>query len=254
MKILFPLDSCHQGEFIFNSKGIPQVSPIKHEYYNIYCLLNNKGAKIYGIYYPFIFFSSPNQLFDIVKIGLLAEKNKLKMLDWNEIMPDKEKFVIIYNDYKDEENALLYAYLSQINTKNLIEKMTYNLLIKKLTKIPNSMIKGQNLFLYYRKGLSPSAKKSYHKKYPEELPDFKEEIERRAKFIKDYDNFKDYKEKEAQAKSKVNELEKKLRSSPKYQQFKKKVKTKEFVFPIDKIEKTGLITKKELNDIKKSIK
>ena len=68
MTQIIPLSSCQRGEFIFNKKGLIVGSPLSHEYYKIYCLLMNKGPKIIEIYYPFLFFSSPQQLMDIIKI------------------------------------------------------------------------------------------------------------------------------------------------------------------------------------------
>ena len=137
----------------------------------------------------------------------------------------KDKFLEDYERLKARglKDKALHSALARAASKNRkyplynISKYTF----RKLLEDPDHITKNLVTFI---NGFSPKAKKAYHKKHPEELSDLKEEIKRRAKFIKEFDDLKDFKDKESKAKAKVKDLEKKLRSSPKFQQFKKKVK------------------------------
>ena len=249
MNYIVPLNLCQKGEFIFNQKGLITGSPLSHEYYKIYCLLMKKGAKIIEIYYPFLFFSSPKQLMDIIKIGLLAEKNKLNYLDLNITMPDKQKYVLVYRDQRDLDKAYLTAYLSTLKPKNFIESLTFTWLRHHLSGVASGISRGNALFLYYRHGFPTVMKKAYWKKYKRDLPHLIDEIKRRYEFVKVYDNFADFNKKMKEIRRKGKELEKKLRSSQGFEKFRKSVKVKPFIFPMEKAIKAGVLNKEMENEI-----
>ena len=124
----------------------------------------NKGSKIIDIYYPFLFFSSPKQLMDIIKIGLLAEKNKLNYLDLKITMPDKQKYVLVYRDKNDLNKAYLRAYLSTFKPNNFIERLTFTWLRHHLSGVASGPARGNYLFLYYHYGFPKEMKSAYRKK------------------------------------------------------------------------------------------
>ena len=256
MTQIIPLSSCRRGEFIFDKKGLIVGSPLSHEYYKIYCLLMDEGPQIIEIYYPFIFFSSPEQLMDIIKIGLLAEEKQLRYLDLNITMPDKQKYVMLYKTPSNSEKAYLMAYLSSLKPKNFIERLSFTWLRNHLSNLPSNAARGNYLFMYYRRGFPIIMRKAYRKKYGSDLPNLVDEIERRYQFVKEYDNFTDFKAKLAEAQRLGKKLEKKIRSNVGFEKFKKVAKMKPFIFPMDEATKTGVLTpemKKEIDMYRKKI-
>jgi hypothetical protein len=261
MKVnIIPLQNCQGGEYIFNEYGLIVGSRLNHEYYKLYCLIMNKGSKIVDIYYPFLFFSTPEQLMEIIKIGLLAEKEKLHYLDLNMKMPDKQEYVLVYRDPKDLENAYLRAYLFKKGSKllktqdsnkdALLKRMSFTWLRNHLSHLPHKISKGTLLFIYYRYGFTDKIMEAYRKLYSEDLKNFKEEINRRYEFILDYDNFADFNKKMVIAKQMGLKLKKTMRLEPEFEKFKKTVKVKEFIFPMEEAMKTGILTKEMLDQIK----
>jgi len=256
------LDACQQGESIFNDKGLIVNAQITHEYYNIYCLLNGKGRKIQQIYYPFLFFSSPRQLMDIAKIGLLAEKKGLKYLDLGITMPDKQKWIISYLDENIKANALLLAYLKTLNLKpkNFQERLTYNWLKNDLMGTPTKTSIGIYKFNYYqRDGFTPEMKRAYQKKYGYMGQNNKqknttdnniiEELKQKYQFVKDYDNFTDFKKKLSVAKKDGITLKKKLLADPDFIKFKETIPVKKFKFPLKEAKNTGVLDRKMLREV-----
>jgi len=251
-------DYCQKGSVIFDENGLIVGSPLSHEYYKIYCILMNKRS-VAWIYYPFLFFSSSKQLMEIVKIGLLAESKGLKYLDLNIIMPDNEKYVIVYKDPQYETNAYLLGYLDSLDVKprNFLERLAYTVLRQDLMQIPKKQSRGLYLFLYYQKnGFTPAMNTAYKKNSKNNnenntnvnMP-LSEELENKYRFVKEYDNFADFGEKLKIAQKKATEIKKKLLKSPDFQKFKEKTQIREFVFPMDQAMKTGQITPEMSDEI-----
>lgn len=245
---------CQKGSQIFDENGLIVGTPLSHEYYKIYCILMNK-RQISWIYYPFLFFSSTKQLMEIMKIGIMAEKQGLKYLDLNIIMPDNEKFVIVYKDPKNETNAYLLGYLDSLNKvpKNFMERLTYTWLRQDLMHIPKKQSRGLLLFLYYR-GFSTPMKKAY-KGAPS--PQLVDELKQKYQFVKEYDNFADFNAKLKKAQEEGTKMKKKMLTEKGFATFRKNTPVRDFVFPMDQAMKTGAVTPdmlQEINAFKKTIK
>jgi len=249
------MNDCDKGFSIFDENGLMVGNPLSHEYYKIYCVLIGKRAMSW-IYYPFLFFSSPKQLMEIVKIGLLAEHQGLKYLDLNIIMPDNEKYVIVYKDPKYEHNAYLMAYLDHLNKKpkNFIERLTYTWLRQDLMKTPKKQSRGLYLFLYYQKnGFTESMKKAFKVASTTKNTNGKHlstELESKYRFVKEYDNFADFNAKLKLAQEKGRLLKKQLSKDPAFIKFMKATPKRDFVFPMDQALKTGVLTPEMLAEIK----
>ncbi len=245
-------DYCQKGSVIFDENGLIVGSPLSHEYYKIYCILTGKRS-IAWIYYPFLFFSSSKQLMDIIKIGLLAESKGLRYLDLNIIMPDNEKYVIVYKDPQYESNAYLLGYLDSLDLKpkNFIERLTYTVLRQDLMEIPKKQSRGLYLFLYYQKdGLTAAMKTAYKKTNKSRDLSLSEELESKYKFVKEYDNFADFNEKLKTAQKKAGQLKKDFIGSADFKKFKDKTPIRDFVFPMEQAVKTGQITPEMTEQIK----
>ena len=246
------LENCQKGQSIFDQRGLLVGTPLTHEYYKIYCLLQGKGSDIQEIYYPFLFFSSPQQLMDITKIGLLAEKKGLQYLDLGITMPDQQKFVIIFLNDNILENAYLLGYLSSLGLKpkTFADHFKLTWMINHLENIPAKTAMGNYKFLYYRRdGMSPEMKKTYRIQFPRKSPNIIEEIKRKYQFIKDYDNFADFKKKLAHAKKDGTKMLKELRSEKEFQEYQKKHQVRPFKFPLSDAKKTGVLTPDMLQEI-----
>ena len=254
MNKIIPSEYCDKGSIIFDEKGLIVGTPLSHEYYKIYCILTGKRI-ISLIYYPFLFFSSPKQLMEIVKIGLMAEHRGLKYLDLNIIMPDNEKFVIVYKDPKYENNAYLLGYLDSLNKKpkTFLERLTYTWLRQDLMKMPRKQTRGLYLFLYYQQnGYTEPMKKAYNAKHKSNTKpqNLSAELELKYQFVKEYDNFADFNAKLKIAQEEGSKLKKKLAKDPGFDKFKKTVQTRDFVFPMDKALQSGVLTPEMLAEIK----
>jgi len=246
------LENCQKGQSIFDYRGLLVGTPLTHEYYKIYCLLQGKGGDIQEIYYPFLFFSSPKQLIDITKIGLLAEKKGVQYLDLGIDMPDQQQFVIIFLDETVLENAYLLGYLHSLGlkSKNFTDRLKLNWMANHLQNTPSVTATGNYKFLYYRwDGMSPELKKAYRLQFPRKSPNIIEEIERKYKFVKEYDNFADFKKKLAQAKKDGTKMLKELRSEKGFQEYQKKHQVRPFKFHLSEAKKTGVLTPDMLQEI-----
>ena len=150
MNLPYILENCQKGQSIFDQRGLLVGTPLTHEYYKIYCLLQRKGKDIQQIYYPFLFFSSPQQLMDITKIGLLAEKKGLKYLDLGISMPDQQKYVFVFLDDDVLENTYLLGYLYSLDLKhkNFADRLKLTWIVNHLKNTPAETAMGNYKFLY----------------------------------------------------------------------------------------------------------
>jgi len=177
-------------------------------------------------------------------------------------MPDKQKWIISYLDENIKANALLLAYLKTLNLKpkNFQERLTYNWLKNDLMGTPTKTSIGIYKFNYYqRDGFTPEMKRAYQKKYGYMGQNNKqknttdnniiEELKQKYQFVKDYDNFTDFKKKLSVAKKDGITLKKKLLADPDFIKFKETIPVKKFKFPLKEAKNTGVLDRKMLREV-----
>lgn len=238
---------CSRGDIFVNKDGLYDPPSINsgNPYYKLLCIVNDDTIKVVEMYYPFIYFSSSEQLQDILKIGKKVDKEDIYYIQpLQKEMPDGEKIMVVYK--KDNENdAYLFTffldYQDVIFNEEPASKFKHNMIkqyiFRHIQGYSDDVIRGIIKFNYYRGGMLPKLVKKYNVLYPIPLLDNFDEAKRRYEFIKKEDNFKDFEKKYKEIKTRATQIIEKTKESNAFKKYKTMKPNHKYVFPQKYFEK-----------------